>query len=130
MGLNQNNQNKTLLLLTDFINFSGVITEKLPNTEFIVRLTHFPDGTKTPEDQEVFVTAKLTGKIRDKKIKIAVHDSVTVSINMEGAPRQQGFIIYRDRGKSPIIQINPQKKPKFSGSSRGVLLGLHQVLLE
>jgi translation initiation factor IF-1 len=102
---------ETTYSLTDFANFSGTIVEKLPNTEFLVKLTHFPDGTQVPEGKEVIVTAKLTGKIRDKKIKIAVYDTVTVSINMEGASMKQGYIIYRDRGKSPI----PQKLGKRSG---------------
>ena len=95
---------KATLSLTDFANFNGVITEKLPNTEFIVKLTHFPDGSAVPADPTVFVNAKLTGKIREKRIRIAVHDVVTVSINMEGAHLRQGHIIYRDRGKAPVVQ--------------------------
>lgn len=109
---------KAALSLTDFANFTGVITEKLPNTEFIVRLTYFPDGSPVPADPEVFVNAKLTGKIREKKIRIAVHDVVTVSINMEGAPLKQGYIIYRDRGKAPIVQAKHKPGGKGGHSSR------------
>jgi translation initiation factor IF-1 len=58
-------------------------------------------------NEKILITAKLTGKIRDRKIKIAVHDSVTVSISMESARVKSGFIIYRDRGKAPVV---PGKK--------------------
>lgn len=107
-GMESNPDGKASLLLTDFVNFTGTITEKLPNTEFILKLTHFPDGKEVPKDKDVFVTAKLTGKIRDRKIKIAVYDTVTVSISMESAKLKKGYIIYRDRGKAP--PVIPQKR--------------------
>lgn len=99
---------KANLGISDFVNFSGVIAEKLPNTEFIVELTHLPNGIKV--DQKVLITAKLTGKIRDRRIKIAVHDGVTIQMSMETARERKGFIIYRDRGKAPIVQGKPAKK--------------------
>jgi len=90
------------LNMTCRVNFSGVIVEKLPNTEFIVRLTHFCDGTPVPSVNKVLVNARVTGKIRDRKIKIAVHDTVTVAISMESAKSMQGAITYRDRGKPRV----------------------------
>lgn len=87
------------LNLTSLVNFSGVIVEKLPNTEFIVALTHFPNGTPVPAGQKVLVNGRVTGKIRNRKIKIAVHDNITISISMESAKSKQGFIIYRERSK-------------------------------
>jgi translation initiation factor IF-1 len=88
------------LSLTSLVNFSGVIVEKLPNTEFIVSLTHFADGSPVPAGNKVFITGRITGKIRNRKIKIAVHDNITISISMESAKSKQGFIVYRERGRN------------------------------
>ena len=87
------------LNLTSLVNFSGIIAEKLPNTEFIVRLTHLPDGSQISDNNKILVNGRITGKIRDRKIKVAVHDVVTISISMESAKSMSGFIIYRERGK-------------------------------
>lgn len=81
----------------DFANFNGTIEQKLPNAEFVVRLTQFPDGTKISPESNVTLTCKLTGKIRDRKIRIAISDNVVVSISMESATQGKGQIIYRDR---------------------------------
>jgi translation initiation factor IF-1 len=86
------------LNLTSLVNFTGVIVEKLPNTEFVVRLTHLPDGSQV-EASKILVNGKITGKIRDRKIKVAVHDVVTISISMESAKSMSGFIIYRERSR-------------------------------
>jgi translation initiation factor IF-1 len=88
------------LLWTNAVNFSGIIKEKLPNAEFVVRLTHFPDGSKISEDNEVLINGKSTGRIKGRKIKIAIHDSVTVSISMESAQSKSGFITYREKAKA------------------------------
>jgi translation initiation factor IF-1 len=78
---------------TDTVRFTGFIKEKLPNATFTVSLTHSPCGT--PITQECLITAKMTGRIRDRNIKVAIKDKVIVSISMESAATFSGFIIYR-----------------------------------
>ncbi len=94
-----NIQSSTNRVASDvMMNFIGVIAEKLPDAEFTVRITHFPDMvTKVPVDN-VFVRAKPLGKIRNKfKIKFAVHDYILVGISAEMAEAKlkTGVVVYR-----------------------------------
>ena len=77
--------------------FSGIVRQKLPNIQFLVEITNFPDGSKVPEGEPILLTASLTGKMRSKSIKIATADNVTVGISMESAPFKKGTISYRDK---------------------------------
>ena len=94
--------NKQNLQKTDVTHFMGLITEKLPNTEFMVRITHFPDGSPVPAASKVIIMCKLTGKVSNRKIKIAIYDQVKVAISMESASEGKGLIVYRERGKTTL----------------------------
>lgn len=78
---------------SDTVRFTGYIKEKLPNATFTVCLTHSP--CMTPIEQTCLITAKMTGRIRDRNIKIAIKDKVIVAISMESAATESGFIVYR-----------------------------------
>jgi hypothetical protein len=86
---------------TTMVNFIGVIVAKLPNMEFTVKITHFPDGiTRVPLDN-ICIHAKTLGKIRTKSIKFGIHDSVLIGISMEMAmdKSKSGIIVYRMKEK-------------------------------
>ena len=78
---------------TDSARFIGYIKEKLPNASFKVVLTNAPDGSKI--EDECYIHAKITGRIRDRNIKVAIKDKVIVAISMETAATSSGSIVYR-----------------------------------
>ena len=90
---------KQNLQKTDTVNFLGVITEKLPNTEFMVKITHLPDGSAVPMATKVVIMCKLMGKVSNRRIKIAIYDQVKVAVSMESALGGRGVIVYREKGK-------------------------------
>jgi translation initiation factor IF-1 len=91
--------------------FSGVVRQKLPNIQFLVEITHFPNGAKVPEGEPVFVSASLIGKMRSKSIKIAIADNVTIGISMENVAFKTGIIYYREgKRKMDIKQIQQKEE--------------------
>ena len=87
------------LTFTDTVEFSGVVISKSAGTEFTIKLTKFPNKIKIPDSIEVFVKAKLSGRIVKKtsKSKIAVYDNVMVAISYESAKNKTGTIVKRER---------------------------------
>ena len=90
--------------------FSGIVRQKLPNIQFLVEITHFPNGTKVPEGEPVFVSASLIGKMRSKSIKIATADKVTIGISMESVPFKTGIIYYREGKRKMDFKEQVQQK--------------------
>lgn len=110
---------KKLFSFSEMATFSGVVRQKLPNIQFLVEITHFPDGSKVPEGEPMQVTASLTGKMRSKSIKIAIADNVSVGISMESAPFKKGTISYRDKKPKKIEIISEQTRNEDPNKARG-----------
>ena len=68
----------------DMIDMEGIVTETLPNHQFIVKLSN---GHK--------VTAYVSGKIRMNSIMISLGDSVTIEMSPYDLTR--GRIIWRSK---------------------------------
>ena len=68
----------------DVIELEGIVTEKLPNTMFKVKL-----------ENGVIVLAHISGKLRQKFIRILPGDKVT--LEMSTYDLTKGRIIWRDK---------------------------------
>lgn len=74
----------------DAIEMTGVITEKLPNTQFRVKL----DGL-TEKDEGPTILGFISGKMRKNYIKILPGDKVVVEISPYDLSK--GRIVFRDK---------------------------------
>ena len=70
----------------DLIEFTGVVTELLPNATFRVKL-----------DNDHIILAHTSGKMRKNRIRVLMGDKVTVE--MTPYDLSKGRITYRDSGR-------------------------------
>jgi translation initiation factor IF-1 len=74
----------------DAIEMTGIVTEKLPNTQFRVKL----DGL-TEKDEGPTILGFISGKMRKNYIKILPGDKVVVE--MSPYDLSKGRIVFRDK---------------------------------
>ncbi len=74
----------------DHIEMSGVVTEKLPNTQFRVQLESLKEGEKGP-----IILGFISGKMRKNYIKILPGDKVLLEISPYDLSK--GRIVFRDK---------------------------------
>lgn len=113
MSKNYINSEKKLYGFSEMAMFSGIVRQKLPSIQFLVEITHFPNGSKVPEGEPVMITASIIGKMRSKSIKIAIADQVTVGISMEGVGFKTGIIHYRE-GKPRKFELKQAPKEEIA----------------
>lgn len=78
----------------DLIEFSGIVTELLPNATFRVKL-----------DNEHVILAHTSGRMRKNRIRVLAGDRVTVE--MTPYDLTKGRITFRQKDNGPQVQ-NPQ----------------------
>ncbi len=74
----------------DSIEMTGVVTDKLPDTRFKVKL----DNMKKPDGTEVVIIGHISGRMRKNYIRILPGDHVVVEISPYDTSK--GRIIFRD----------------------------------
>lgn len=74
----------------DAIEMAGVITEKLPNSQFRVQLESLKEGEKGPT-----ILGFISGKMRKNYIRILPGDKVMVEISPYDLSK--GRIVFRDK---------------------------------
>ena len=81
----------------DLIEFTGVVTELLPNATFRVKL-----------DNDHIILAHTSGKMRKNRIRVLMGDKVTVE--MTPYDLSKGRIVFRDKGPGGGTGPGPQRK--------------------
>ena len=91
-------QQKNLTAI-DAIEFTGTVVSKLANSEFMVKLTKFPNKSKIPDGTEILIKAKLSGRVTTKtaRTKVGVFDTVIVAISYDSAKSKTGTIVRREK---------------------------------